>query len=214
MAIQLPPIQIRTEHGLRLIADMDIPTCDQHLDLLLVPGGPGQLPLMEAEAVLVFIRQWALNINPERGRFFLTSVCTGALVLAATGLLVPLPPLNRRVQATTHWLFRPLLEALGVELRDGRSVWCDVATRVDGNERAFTLVTGGGITAGIDFALDVVARLYGTKVAQGIQLAMEVRWRLCYTWVNLSTLPTRPRLTATHKNPRHTHSTTRRRPRP
>lgn len=131
---------------------------------------------MEDEAVLSFIRRWATNIDPARGPHYLTSVCTGAHVLCASGLLAPQPPLHRRVQATTHWLFRPLLEALRVELREGRAVWCDVATRVDGDDRAFTLVTGGGITAGIDFALDVVMRLYGEGVAMGIQLAMEVRY--------------------------------------
>lgn len=173
---------------MRLLADTCIAACtNEPLDLLLVPGGPGQLPLMEDERVLRFIRRWAINSDSDPGRGpppYLTSVCTGALVLAATGLLAPHPQTQIRVRATTHWLFRPLLEALGVELQDGRVVWCDVTTWVHGDEeggdaretyrRSFTLATGGGITAGIDFALDVVRQIYGLEVAHGIQLAMEV----------------------------------------
>jgi cyclohexyl-isocyanide hydratase len=176
---------------MRLLVDTCIEACTEPLDLLLVPGGPGQLPLMEDERVLRFIRRWAINIDPGRWPHYLASVCTGALVLAATGLLAPDPDLNPilRVRATTHWLLRPLLEALGVQLQDGRVVWCDVTTRVHGDEesgdageayrRSFTLATGGGITAGIDFALDVVRQIYGREVAQGIQLAMEVSTTLC-----------------------------------
>ncbi len=153
---------------------MDLDTCPDALDLLLVPGGPGQLPLMEDARVLRFIRQRAASPHLR----YLTSVCTGALVLAATGLLRRPRPDQPRVRATTHWLFTPLLEALGVEVGRGRVVWDAVETRVEGEDGAvhdvaFTLVTGGGITAGMDFALDVVGRLYGTEAAQATQLGME-----------------------------------------
>jgi cyclohexyl-isocyanide hydratase len=170
--------QIRTEHGLRLIADVDLDTCPDDLDLLLVPGGPGQLPLMEDERVLRFIRQRAASPRLR----YLTSVCTGALVLAATGLLARPQPDTPKVRATTHWLFTPLLEALGCEVGSGRVVWDEVETRVRGegegdedvmHDVSFTLATGGGITAGIDFALDIVGRLYGVEAAQAIQLGTE-----------------------------------------
>jgi cyclohexyl-isocyanide hydratase len=132
---------------------------------------------MEDDGVLRFIRRQAVS-SPLR---YLTSVCTGALVLAATGLLQLQPPSSRgQVRATTHWLSKPLLAALGVEVGEGRAVWCDVTTQVERNddgdavsEASFTLVTGGGVTAGIDFALDLVRRLCGEASAQGIQLAME-----------------------------------------
>lgn len=176
---------------------MDLDTCPLTLDLLLVPGGPGQLPLMEDERVLAFIRrrvvvvpqqhqpQQQLQTPTPTPLRYLCSVCTGSLVLAATGLLQSKrgnSPPSMRVKATTHWLFLPCLEALGVEAVADRVVWCDVSTQVQAADNdgtgglvdvAFTLATGGGVTAGIDFALDVVKRVYGAETALGIQLAIQ-----------------------------------------
>jgi len=94
-----------------------------------------------------------LRAQAETARF-VTSVCTGALVLGAAGLL-------RGKRATTHWASRDFLAPLGAIPAEGRVVR-------DGN-----LVTGGGVTAGIDFALTLVAELAGREVAQAIQLGIE-----------------------------------------
>jgi cyclohexyl-isocyanide hydratase len=121
--------------------------CPQ-LDVLCVPGGLGVNPLMRDAAVLAFLRQQA-----EHARY-VTSVCTGALVLGAAGLL-------RGRRATTHWASLDLLAAFGA---------IPVAERVvrDGN-----LLTGGGVTAGIDFALTLAAELSGRPAAEAIQLGLE-----------------------------------------
>lgn len=101
-----------------------------------------------SEETLAFIRR------PAAGARYVTSVCTGSLVLGAAGLL-------RGKRATTHWAYHELLAALGA---------IPVRERVvrDGN-----LLTGGGITAGIDFALTLAAELVGEQEAQAIQLQME-----------------------------------------
>ena len=106
--------------------------------------------MMEDAEVLAFLREQAGRVR------FLTSVCTGALILGAAGLL-------RGKRATTHWASHDLLGAFGAIPTKGRVVR-------DGN-----LITGGGVTAGIDFALTVVAELAGGATAQGIQLQIEVR---------------------------------------
>jgi cyclohexyl-isocyanide hydratase len=118
------------------------------LDVLCVPGGSGVGDLMEDEETLAFLREQAA------GARYVTSVCTGSLVLGAAGLL-------RGKRATTHWAYRDLLPDLGA---------IPVHERVvrDGN-----LFTGGGITAGIDFALTLAAELVGEHEAQAIQLQME-----------------------------------------
>jgi cyclohexyl-isocyanide hydratase len=103
---------------------------------------------MSDETVLGFLREQA------EGARYVTSVCTGALVLGAAGLL-------RGYRATTHWLSLPLLEVFGAIAVDERVVF-------DRNR-----VTGGGVTAGIDFALRLAAILRGETVAQQIQLQME-----------------------------------------
>jgi cyclohexyl-isocyanide hydratase len=121
--------------------------CPQ-LDLICVPGGASINTLLNDPETLTFIRRQAT------GARFVTSVCTGALVLGAAGLLA-----GKR--ATTHWMSRDMLPALGA---------LSVAERVvvDGK-----LITGGGVTAGIDFALTVAAQAFGEDVAKSIQLGME-----------------------------------------
>jgi cyclohexyl-isocyanide hydratase len=113
-----------------------------------VPGGPGINALLGDDETLAFIRRQA------KGARYVTSVCTGALVLGAAGLL-------QGKHATTHWMSHDMLRAFGA---------IPVAERVvvDGN-----VITGGGVTAGIVFAFVVVAQAFGAAVAQAIQLGME-----------------------------------------
>jgi cyclohexyl-isocyanide hydratase len=118
------------------------------LDVLIVPGGSGVNRLMEDEETLDFLRRKSAGLE------CLFSVCTGALLLGAAGLLK-----GRR--ATTHWASHDLLASFGTLPVDGRVV-------VDGN-----LVTAAGVTSGIDAALRVAALLRGDAVAQGLQLYLE-----------------------------------------
>ena len=118
------------------------------LDVLCVPGGAGVNALMQDGNTLAFIRRQA------DGARYITSVCTGALVLGAAGLL-------RGRRATTHWASHDLLARFGAIPTQGRVVR-------DGN-----LLTGGGVTAGIDFALALAAELAGREAAEAVQLNLE-----------------------------------------
>lgn len=118
------------------------------LDVICVPGGPGQINLMEDEEVLSFIR------NQSKQAKLVTSVCTGSLVLGAAGLL-------KGYKATTHWASLDQLALLGAEAVSERVVH-------DRNR-----ITGAGVTSGIDFALNVVSEMFGSDIAQNIQLHME-----------------------------------------
>ncbi|MCW5548144.1 MAG: DJ-1/PfpI family protein [Opitutaceae bacterium] len=117
-------------------------------DVLCVPGGPGQVDLMEDEETLAFLRMQAAGVK------WVTSVCTGSLILAAAGLLTG-------YRAGCHWASLDQLELFDV---------IPVAERVvfDRNR-----ATGGGVTAGIDFALSLVAKMNGEELARAIQLSME-----------------------------------------
>lgn len=141
----LEPIQ--AHGGLRLIPDTTMDACPR-LDVICVPGGSGVLDLMDDPDVLAFLRAQA------KGARFIGSICTGALVLGAAGLL-------RGKKATTHWAWTDLLVPLGAIPTRGRVVR-------DGN-----ILTGGGVTAGIDFALTMVAELAGQDAAESIQLGIE-----------------------------------------
>jgi len=138
---------VRSEHGLTILPMATLSSCP-HLDLVLVPGGAGINPLLEDEEVLAFLRRAAVEAR------YLVGVCTGSLVLGAAGLL-------RGRRAATHWMSRDLLRSFGAE---------PVAERVviDGN-----LITGGGVTAGIDVALTVAAEIAGRAAAEAIQLGIE-----------------------------------------
>jgi cyclohexyl-isocyanide hydratase len=118
------------------------------LDVVVVPGGYGQQALMDDEEVLGFLRAQAKHAK------YMASVCTGALVLGAAGLL-------KGYRATTHWTAVPLLKYVGAVHADERVV-------VDRDR-----VTCGGVTSGIDGALQLVALLRGEQAAQEIQLYME-----------------------------------------
>jgi cyclohexyl-isocyanide hydratase len=133
--------------GLKLTPDLTFDDCPQ-LDVLCVPGGVGVNALLADETTLDFLRRQA------GGARFTTSVCTGALVLGAAGLL-------KGKRATTHWASHDLLAAFGAIPVEARVV------------RDGALMTGGGVTAGIDFALTLVAELAGRDVAEAIQLNLE-----------------------------------------
>jgi cyclohexyl-isocyanide hydratase len=133
--------------GLPLSATVTFDRCPP-LDVICVPGGKGIDALMEDEEVLAFLRIKA------GGARFITSVCTGSLVLAAAGLLAG-------KKATSHWASKHLLAPFGAIPTEGRIV-------TDGN-----IITAGGVTAGIDFGLSLLAVLINEEVAQTVQLALE-----------------------------------------
>ncbi len=118
------------------------------LDVVFVPGGAGQIPLMEDEAVLSFLQRTAARAR------YVTAVCTGSLLLGAAGLL-------EGYRATTHWAYHELLAKCGATPVRERVV-------VDRNR-----VTGGGVTSGIDFALRLAAELGGDELSRSIQLMVE-----------------------------------------
>jgi cyclohexyl-isocyanide hydratase len=141
------PGPVRASSGLVLTPTTILAGCPP-LDVVCVPGGAGIAALLGDAPTLDFLRRQAA------GARYVTSVCTGALVLGAAGLL-------RGRRATTHWSVHDLLAEFGA---------IPVRARVvrDGN-----LFTGGGVTAGIDFALTLAAELAGRATAEGIQLAFE-----------------------------------------
>jgi len=142
---RIEPIQ--SDSVLVLTPTTTFAECPQ-LDVICVPGGVGSDDLLNDEEVLAFLRKQA------EGAKFVTSVCTGSLVLGAAGLL-------RGYRAATHWTAMDNLAAFGAIPTQQRVV-------IDRNR-----VTGGGVTAGIDFALTLVAKLVDEKTAQAIQLRLE-----------------------------------------
>lgn len=138
---------MRAESGLGLVPTSTLDACP-NLDVLFVPGGYGQIQVIEDETVMRFIRE-----QGARARW-VTSVCTGALILGAAGLL-------RDYDATTHWAFRDLLPLFGARPKPGRVV-------VDRNR-----ITAGGVTAGIDFGLHLIAEIAGERRAKEAQLEIE-----------------------------------------
>jgi transcriptional regulator GlxA family with amidase domain len=139
---------VRSDSGaLGLIADRGVDEVEE-ADVLLVPGGEGNRPLLRDETVL----EWVRRIDAASR--YTTSVCTGSLVLGAAGLL-------EGKRATSHWLFRDQLREFGAE---------PVADRVveDGK-----VITAAGVSSGIDMALRLVEREAGPEVAQAVQLAIE-----------------------------------------
>jgi cyclohexyl-isocyanide hydratase len=138
---------VATDAGFSIVPTVSFEDAPQ-ADVLMVPGGQGAFELMEDAEALEFVRRQA------KGARYVTSVCTGSFVLGAAGLL-------RGRRATTHWASHAMLEMLGVIPEHGRVVR-------DGN-----IITGGGVTSGIDFALAVAAEVYGAATARSVQLAME-----------------------------------------
>jgi cyclohexyl-isocyanide hydratase len=138
---------VKAVGGMMIVPDTTLGDCPQ-LDLICVPGGPGMTGLMVDNDVLDFLQKQAA------GARYITSVCTGSLVLGAAGLL-------KGKRAATHWMLMEVLPTLGA---------IPVSERVvqDGN-----IITGGGVTAGIDFGLKVAAEVAGDEVAKQIQLQIE-----------------------------------------
>jgi cyclohexyl-isocyanide hydratase len=138
---------VRAQSGMSVVPDTTMAATPQ-VDLIFVPGGPGVGAQMENAETLEFLRRQAEHAK------YVTSVCTGALVLGAAGLL-------KGYRATTHWASLDLLPVFGAT---------PVAERVviDRNR-----ITGGGVTAGIDFGLTVAGEVFGARIAKTIQLGLE-----------------------------------------
>jgi cyclohexyl-isocyanide hydratase len=141
------PGPVQAEGGMEITATTSFADAPP-LDLLLVPGGPGQLSLMKHTLLMDYIRSTA-----ERAQW-ICSVCTGALLLAQAGVLK-----GRR--ATTHWLALEALRSFDVEVSSERYV-------VDGK-----FATSAGVSAAIDLALELARRMAGDEVAQEIQLDIQ-----------------------------------------
>lgn len=140
---------IKCDNGLQLLPSHTHSQCPEHLDLLFLPGSAtGVLKALQNTQFIEFIRQKAKTSR------YLTSVCTGSLLLGKAGLL-------QGKRATSHWVAVDLLAKVGAIPTHERVVW-------DGN-----VITGAGVTAGIDFALQIVALLRGKTYAEALQLQIE-----------------------------------------
>ncbi|HEV7313002.1 DJ-1/PfpI family protein [Sphingopyxis sp.] len=138
---------IMTDSGFAIVPTHDFTSAPQ-ANILCIPGGHGVADALGDAATIDFIARQAA------GAEWVTSVCTGAFLLGRAGLLT-----GKR--ATTHWGYTHLLPLVGAEPIKARVV-------EDGH-----IVTSGGVTSGLDFALTLIARLRGETVAQAIQLAIE-----------------------------------------
>ena len=138
---------IQTDAGFSIVPNTTFADCPQ-LDVICVPGGGGQVALMTDPETLDFLRRQAATAR------YVTSVCTGSLVLGAAGLL-------KGYRSACHWAWRDMLSDFGA---------IPVAERV---VRDRNRISGGGVTAGIDFGLTVAAELAGEEVAKSIQLVLE-----------------------------------------
>jgi transcriptional regulator GlxA family with amidase domain len=140
--------EVRSENGsLALVADHALEEV-RAPEIVLVPGGAGNRPLLRDESLLAWLRE------VDRGTKWTTSVCTGSLLLGAAGLL-------EGKRATTNWLVLESLRDYGAEPVGGRFV-------EDGKT-----ITAAGVTAGIDMALHLVSREVGPEIAQAVQLGIE-----------------------------------------
>ena len=139
---------VLSDSGIGIQPTTTFAECPRDLDILFVPGGFGTAKAMEDSEVLSFLADRGSRAN------YVTSVCTGSLILGAAGLL-------KGYQATSHWACREALAMFGAEPVDQRVV-------TDRNR-----VTGGGVTAGIDFGLVLLAKIRGDEVAKFTQLTME-----------------------------------------
>jgi len=138
---------VTTDCGFSILPRASFADCPQ-ADILCVPGGHGVRDAIADTAIVDFVRQQA------KGADYITSVCTGAFILGAAGLL-------HNKKATCHWAYTQLLPLFGATHAPARVVR-------DGN-----LITAGGVTSGIDFALELIAAISGENVARTIQLALE-----------------------------------------
>jgi cyclohexyl-isocyanide hydratase len=138
---------VATDDGMMVLPDTTFDNCPP-LDIVCIGGGRAQGLVEDDQALLAFLRKQGSTAK------FITSVCGGSQFLAKAGLL-------EGYRAATHWAARPQLAALGIEVGTERVV-------VDRNR-----ITGGGVTAGIDFGLTIASILYGEEIAKITQLLME-----------------------------------------
>lgn len=139
---------VASDSGISMVPTTVLGDCPEKLDVLFVPGGFGTEAAMCDPDLIAFLKEAAPRAD------YITSVCSGSLLLGAAGLM-------QGYEATTHWAMHNMLPQFGA-----RPVKARVVT--DRNR-----ISGGGVTAGIDFGLTVLAQLRGADVAQAIQLMME-----------------------------------------
>ncbi|MFG2847175.1 DJ-1/PfpI family protein [Kitasatospora sp. NPDC048296] len=139
---------VATDTGLTVVPTTTFDDCPADLDVLFVPGGAVHTHALRNDTALAFLADRGARAG------YVTSVCTGSLLLGAAGLL-------RGYRAATHWATRDLLTLVGAVNSTDRVV-------IDRNR-----ITGGGVTAGIDFGLTLLARMLDEEAAQVSQLAME-----------------------------------------
>lgn len=137
---------IYSSSGLTFVPTATFDDCPP-LDVICIPGG-GVNPLLTDEVVLDFVRLQAERVE------YITSVCTGALVLGAAGLL-------KGIKATTHWNAMDFLEVVGAIPTSARVV------------RDGKIITAGGVTSGIDFGLTILEEVFGRQEAETVQLTLE-----------------------------------------
>lgn len=140
---------VNTDAGIAVAPTHTFAQCDKDLDVLFVPGGTlGTAACMDDWQVMDFIADRGSRAT------WVTSVCTGSLVLAAAGLL-------QGYDATAHWAVADLLPLMGARHVDERVV------------RDRNRITAGGVTAGLDFGLEIIAQMKGEEMARRIQLTLE-----------------------------------------
>ena len=145
----LKPVSSVGAGGINVTPTKTFKDCPQNLDVLFIPGGvPGMFPVMEDPEIMDFL------FSQGKSAKYLTSVCTGSFILGAAGLL-------NGYRATSYWSMVDVLREFGAIPVRSRVV-------IDRNR-----ITAGGVTAGIDFALKIVAKLIGPEYAQAVQLYLE-----------------------------------------
>ncbi len=138
---------VATDCGFSIMPNIAFADCPQ-ASIICVPGGMGVAAALENKPLIEFVRM------QSGGAAWVTSVCTGAFILGAAGLI-------DGKHATTHWGYTQLLEKFGAKYEHARVVR-------DGN-----LVTAGGVTSGIDFALELIAMISDEDIAKSVQLSLE-----------------------------------------
>lgn len=138
---------VQTDCGFSILPQFSFDNCPP-ADMICIPGGPGVFEAINHQPLIDFVARQCQSAS------YITSVCTGAFILGAAGLL-------KGKRATTHWGYIGALPACGAVFTEGRVV-------VDGN-----LITAGGVTSGIDFSLALIAQIWGDTLARSIQLRME-----------------------------------------
>lgn len=141
------PDAVQTDSAPFILPSVTLADCPD-LDLICVPGGFGVDDAMRDEEMIAFLKRQGAQAE------YITSVCTGAFILGAAGLL-------EGKKATTHWRYHEALAQVGAEPVQARVVR-------DGN-----IFTGGGVTAGIDFAFTILKELAGEELAKAVQLGLE-----------------------------------------